>query len=692
MFVHDGVLYAVILTGLTLGCLSVIQAEARADGASWAKTTSAEDFCRLWPDRARGLLASLDLERPELAKVRQAAEANDMVAACEALLAFYRESETAGWLREVQAEPSEALRERADAILDDTFTFYGQTDRVPRTKAGGLNWYHRGPSGDREWPLALNRHQVLRTLLRAYVATGKKRYAQHIDALLRDWVVSNAPYPGQRNVNLPWRGLEISFRGKRWAEVFYALQDDPRLRPATRLLMLSDLPHHAHHLRHFHGGGNWMTMELSALGTIAAAWPQFKDSREWMDYAKRTLGAQLRRQVYPDGVQKELTSSYHWVALHNFRELADVCRKSGRPLSGAYAEGLEKMTAYLAGAMRPDGSGPLNNDSDRRDFRRQIIAAAGTYGRPDWFYIATNGRRGEPPDDGPSIFYPWAGQVISRSGWGGRAHWSFFDVGPWGTGHQHSDKLHLSVHACGRDLLVDSGRFAYDGKIARRFRSAYARHSRGHNVLLIDGHGQAPGPREARRPIGPPDCRITEDWDYARGQMDAFAGVEGEVAHRRAVLYLRGKFWIVVDRVTTDRPRQVTALWHLHPDCTVGPDERSNGALTTDPNAGNLRLVPAGGDGWALRIVSGQDKPHPQGWYSARYNSFTRSPTIVADVRIEDDRTFAWLLVAACGKVGEAALEQLDHDKDSVILRARVSERAWRIVMPLRGDAPPQVE
>ncbi|MCL7764477.1 heparinase II/III-family protein [Polaribacter sp. Z014] len=78
--------------------------------------------------------------------------------------------------------------------------------------------------------------------------------------------------------------------------------------------------------------------------------------------------------------------------------------------------------------------------------------------------MATNGEKGTVPDGGNSFFYPWAGQLISRSSYDKEAHWSFFDVGPWGAGHEHSDKLHLSVSAYGKDLLVDSGRFAYSGK------------------------------------------------------------------------------------------------------------------------------------------------------------------------------------------------------------------------------------
>ena len=48
-----------------------------------------------------------------------------------------------------------------------------------------------------------------------------------------------------------------------------------------------------------------------------------------------------------------------------------------------------------------------------------------------------------------------------RDGWHERAHWAWFDAGPWGIAHQHNDKLHLSVSPFGRDVLVDTGRYNY---------------------------------------------------------------------------------------------------------------------------------------------------------------------------------------------------------------------------------------
>lgn len=212
-------------------------------------------------------------------------------------------------------------------------------------------------------------------------------------------------------------GASTAIRVKQWAIVFYALQQDSLFSDATRLLMLTSLPEHAHYLRHFHKpGGNWITTELSALGLIAAAWPEFQEATAWQTYCGQTLLRSMPEQIYPDGVPMELTSGYHWVSLWNFEQYTDLCRDAELSLPPGYRNWLEKMWNYLAYSLRPDGCNPLNNDSGQGSFRELLVQAAAAYGRPDWSYIATNGVHGAKPTQAPSLNFPWAGQVIARSG------------------------------------------------------------------------------------------------------------------------------------------------------------------------------------------------------------------------------------------------------------------------------------
>lgn len=681
-------------------------AAATAPAAPPAGPRSLDTLCAEEPERVTKLFRALDLTNPELAAVRERVEAEEYPAACRALLDHYRARFTGMPLPEKKTG-ADFRDTRAEAALEDRFTFYGVTATVPHRPDGGLDWAYRGPTDDREWAWGLNRHSHLSMLLGAYRKTGNPAYARTIDWHLRDWVLSS-PYPGEKSRTARWRGLEAALRMSDWAAVFTKLQDNPLLSPDTRILMLSSLPDHAHYLRHFHaGGGNWVTMEMNGLTDIALTWPEFAASDAWLAYALETMTPELVSQVYPDGVQKELTSHYHRVAAYNFERFADRLRRHGRSAPGQFRGTLERMWNYLALSMRPNGYGVLNNDADYDHTRPVLEKLAEEYGRADWRYVVTNGAKGTRPRGGPSVVFPWAGQAVLRSGWETDAHWAFFDVGPLGTGHVHYDKLHLSVAVAGRDVLADSGRYTYVGGPWR----TYFTGSLSHNVLLVDGKPQKSFPNTVDAPLPGRDTTpgggtrlealggagtenaerggflLTPDFDFVRGVFRAgYHGVTGEPVHTRAVFHRPGRYWLVVDRMDIDRARDLTALWHFHPDCTVAQDGKT--LVTTDADKGNLRLVPIGPADWNMSLVRGQEQPDIQGWYSRKYNSKTPATAAVCQTHTGGAVTFGWLLLPAVGMPQQAAAAMEKDGPDTVRIEVRLPDgtvERWRL--PMAGDA-----
>jgi hypothetical protein len=654
--------------------------------AASAENVGMKWVCERHPECVTKLFNSLDLDRQGLEAVKLAVEKEDLPGACEALLAYYHNGKMVPWLRKDAVQPSDDTVPATEAILKDKITVLSVTAKVPRLENGRLNWAYNGPDGDREWGWCLNRHYHLYKLFNAYLETGNRDYVRCINEHIRDWVLSN-PYPAKKSNTPQWRGLEAYHRIMYWAKFFYGLQQVEEFSPAAHILMLSSIPDHAHYLRHFHaGGGNWITMEMYGLATAGVCWPEFKDANMWVDYSVEQIIPEMTNQVYPDGVQKELTSSYHWVALYNFQQFADLVRRCRRKLPAEFDQGLEQMWNYLAYSLRPDGCSPLNNDSDRIDFREFVLEAGETYNRPDWTYIVTNGREGKAPEKLPSIFFPWAGQLIMRSGWDQNAHWAFFDAGPWGMGHQHNDKLHLSVAAYGRDILVDGGRYRYKWDQLRK----YFLGSASHNVILIDDNGQNGGVKVTTQPLEGVFA-VEPNLDYALGCFDkGFQGVEGKVIHTRAVMYIRGKFWVVVDRIVTDPPRSSQAIWHYHPDCTVTVEDGS--VTSTDPDKGNLRIVPvfpAEPGLWTVELVEGQTEPNIQGWYSERYNHKQPSPTAVYSTKIDTTATFAWVLLPARGAVLHAKAEMVAKDEAGVRIRIEVpQEKPVDVTVPLKEGKP----
>ena len=615
----------------------------RADAAermSWRKLHTAEDFVRNCPDHLKRLFNSLDPEREDMKEIAAAYKRGDKIEACKALLEFYRNGNQSSWYRKLETRAGKAGIKRADEILADKYTGMGQTGSVPRTREGHLKWAHRGPKNDWQFSLiALNRHGHLMALYRAWKETGKREYLERLDQDLRDWLIAAhgkaAPFKTSH--------LEPANRMRRWARLFFALQQEDTFRPATRLLMLASIPVHGNYLLKNTGKYNWVTM--TQLGALLAGvcWPQFKQAGQWRKQSIDKLMKNARNSVYPDGVQKELTSSYHMVSLGRYQFAADLLEQAGMNSPETFVATLRKMWAYTAQIIRPTGTLPLNNDSDLVDHRPALLKMADQYNETEWLYAASNGVKGKKPADPPSRVLPWARQLISRDGWGTTAQWSFFDFGPAGVSHYHADHGHLSVQVGGYDILVDTGRFAYQGELAKAFLKPYVRHTRGHNSVLIDGKGQRCTPlrSENAAKVGH-DFLIDPSFDYARAVWKNYEHLKGKATHYRSLVYVRGRFWVIVDRVKTDRPRTIETLWHFHPDCRTTVRDKAVDAV--HPDGPGLRISPINMSGWSVKMIKGRRKPHPQGWYSKKYNSAEPAPCARYKTRIEKTATFGWII------------------------------------------------
>jgi Heparinase II/III N-terminus/Heparinase II/III-like protein len=624
-----------------------------------SSSLSCEDICRLFPRRIKRLFSSLDLSRSDLSSVKHLVEHGEWSAACKALVNYYQYSHTIAWLRHHPIERRKHMETGpfndlcAQEILNDTFTFQLTTGQVPRRSNGWLDWSDLGPNCDREWAWFLNRHYHLVKLLEAYSETGQLCYVECINQHLTEWILSS-PSRATPQIWAQWRGLEVAYRMLHWPRIFYGLQQVEAFTPETRILMLSSLLDHAQYLRYLHDwGDNWVFREMYGLANLAICWPEFKSSPAWLNYAGERLNQSVQEQVYPDGAHKELTSHYHRIVLRDIQGFADALHNAEYAVSNSLRLGLEKMWNYLAYTLRPSGLSLLNNDSDQENQKDILTRAAITYGREDWRYITSNGQKGIKPEGEPSRLFPWAGHFVMRSGWDTKAHWAFFDIGPLGVNyHVHQDKLHVSLSAYGRDLLVDSGRYSY----VRSDLWTYFRNSASHNVILIDEQGQKDDLKQCHRPITN-NYAITPELDFVMGNSDrSFHHLPGHPTHTRVIAYLRGQYWVVVDRIETDRPRNIEVMWHFHPDCTVSIEGTE--VLTEDKDVGNLRITPVSALNWQVKKTRGQENPK-QGWWSREYGHICPNDTAVYQAPISTSSTFAWIFFPYLGIVPKIQVTQI---------------------------------
>ncbi len=530
----------------------------------WACALDPGSFAEENHARMEILFSSLDENGPDVSSMRTMWQKGDHKDALQAALSHFRKRSFDLSLVEPAHIPKDFLQQ-ADEALDNRFLIHGEWFSVPVTGPAGLDWEFRGPAGDKEIAWMLNRHTILPILAEACRKTGDAIYRKRLNGILVDWIAAS-PYPGRMTFSPQWRALEAARRVlNSWIHIFYDYND--LLDDETLLLMLSSLPEHADAL-HSHAsfwGGNHLLTEKTALLALATAWPEYSGSAEWIDDAIESTSGQIMKQSYPDGSHTELSNHYQRVVINNTLPFLKLLRQqTGNAGDAAIDSRIEAMWNYFAYAMKPDGSGPVNNASDQEQNDHFIESAWQQFGRRDWLGIATNGREGVLPGGSPSRVFPWAGHVFMRSDWGPTAQYVYLDAGPFGTAHQHVDKLHLSITLNGENLLVDSGRYTYQpGKWKTYFQGP-----RSHSVILLDGQAADQGPRKVRQPN---DIYFSEVDGATYAAATARFNPAGEwlrapVPWTRHVLLDHRGFVIVFDHIVAFKQRDIEVLWQFAPD------------------------------------------------------------------------------------------------------------------------------
>eukprot|EP00730_Choanoeca_flexa_P020282 TRINITY_DN9915_c0_g1_i1.p1 TRINITY_DN9915_c0_g1~~TRINITY_DN9915_c0_g1_i1.p1 ORF type:complete len:695 (+),score=139.94 TRINITY_DN9915_c0_g1_i1:28-2085(+) len=668
--------------------------------AAVGHSTSAQHWMchNITEERVGALLDALNTTYDEdmMAIAKQYSQ-GDWQGAATALVSYYANNNNGWWWR-LSSKPkpsSSTAGGAADNAQHDSYTFYGVKATVPRNNDTGLDWSYRGPQADVEFMYALNRHAVFQSLAQGWAATGNAIYPSLYSSLVCDWV-NHVPVPSQPTSEGQWRTLEAGIRSHgSWTQSFYAFQLADNFTTAARLSMLLSAGWHGNFLHKYcdQGNANWRSMQYNGLATVSVAFPEFNNASEWYADSAQGVASDMLSNVYPDGLENEQTSSYHKVATDNFQDFYNVSVHGNKTVPPVIESTLEKMHAYLAFALDQQGYSAMNSDCDLQHNRDYVIESAAIFNRSDWLYVATNGRNGFAPAGPGSFMFPWSGQLIMRNGYAEGDQWGWMDVGPFSSsGHGHHDKLHLAVRAHGEQYLIDSGRFAYSGTVANEFRESYATHTRGHNTLMIDNANQVSTPAVAKSPlVSGRDYVIADNYDWTLANI-TFDGIDNAM-HTRALHYERGLAWVVVDKVDVDRRRNVTALWHAHPNTNVsmGSDNCTDNVIVNGNN-GSVTIVPLydTSSSWSqhqCQVVIGRMQPYPQGWYSPVYDSYGPSPALEYELGVDSSSVMAWVIVpqpASSLKAVTATLDDVTATQATVSLAVGDVKRTIQVpLVPL---------
>ncbi len=516
-----------------------------------------------------------------------------------------------------------------------------------------------------------SRHLHLVTLAQAHALTREPRYADACRTLVQSWI-EHCPYP----LGVHWASsLELSIRLLNWSLAWdllggwdaAAFDGDSGAR--FRSAWLDSVHRHcrfvAGHLSLHSSANNHLLGEWMGLFIASLTWPCWPESSRWCRRAQAGFEAEALKQTAPDGVNREQALYYHHEVADMMLLVGLAGRAHGVPFSPAFWQRLEAMMDFLLAAMDRSGRLPMIGDADDAlmvrlhgrgeldPYRSLLVSAAVLFERGDFKAAAgtfDDKSRWLLGDDGASAFdeLPAAPPVPARRVFddGGYALLGsrfgeadelrvFADSGPLGwlsiAAHGHADALAFTLSACGQELLIDPGTYAYHTE--REWRDWF-RGTPAHNTVTIDGEDQSEiggnfmWLRKARAMLE--QCSLAADRDIWQASHDGYRRLADPVLHRRRIEVLHARRRVIVDDTLECAGSHEAAIhWHAAETADVTLD--GNDALIDAPGV-RLRISLRGAGGPPL-LLRGSTDPRG-GWVSRRFGMKSPATQIVWSLAI----------------------------------------------------------
>lgn len=427
---------------------------------------------------------------------------------------------------------------------------------------------------------------------------GAEGYVKEFVGQIQSWCRAN-PYPFGVN----WASTTIvAIRLIHWIWAFILFREASSIsldfwRHFLRQVFL--------HVRHIERNLEWFPVRtnhylVNVLSILYAGliFPEFRDSKRWVDFAHAQIVGEISHHVYEDGVTHEGSLNYHRFVTEIFLTALLLGKNHGLEYPAEYMERLEGMLDFICSYTRPDGTAPMIGDAAPitvqnllqgdlvGDHRWLLAVGAVVFSRADFADVS-----GKPPlavhllfgtkgiasynalerpsmkgartlstsTDGMVRTFRTGGFFIYRDS----ALYLLIRCGRLPLegvkSHGHQDQLSFECCVNGDPLIIDPGWYRYesDPKMLHHFRA-----TRAHNTVTVDDRNQMRVEVFAYPPPDRPNPRCLEWMETPeelrfRGEHELYGDLDDPVVHEREIrLYRAERRLEIVDHLRgSDRHR-----------------------------------------------------------------------------------------------------------------------------------------
>ena len=489
----------------------------------------------------------------------------------------------------IRPDAAKEIIAHADELMHQTFTFNKTWDMerclTPYTLPV-IDWNDH-QNDDPEWCFMLNRMDYLDHLLLASLLTGDIGYADKAKEYILNWIAAHPTIVSEPST----RTLDTGIRVMNWMEalpylsMLHVLTEDELTRITDS--MLAQMQYLKENYLPKYKTSNWGSIQTCAIVSVLPFLRADFLSDPLYQWALDEMTLQFSIQVYPDGMHWEQSTMYHIEVLNYGMKAVHYMGLHLQPCPSVVKEQVYALAKALAGQLMPSGEIETFGDSDRVCARDVLSRAALLFDDPTFRFVGLDEldpeslyilgvpaaqRYATLPASAPqSMHYDGedSGMYTLRSSWDKDASFTMFTNGSLGSGHGHSDNLHLSVCYQGDPVLIDSGRFTYreDHPLRVQLKGMAA-----HNGVMIDDKAY---------------CVPSDSWGYAdfglplknyvrhAGNLHYFEGAM--LGHDplqvwvRKVIVIDPAIWMIVDEVKCDGAHEAHSRLHFDPAVAVSP-------------------------------------------------------------------------------------------------------------------------
>jgi len=411
--------------------------------------------------------------------------------------------------------------------------------------------------------------------------------------LISEWIAKNAPGTGDG-----WEPAALSVRIVNWIKFF--LRHDKVVQESWKHSLYTQAAWLEQNIER-HILANHYLKNAAAL-FFAGMYFEGENADRWLKQGWTMLQEELTEQFLADGGHYERSPMYHSICVCDYLDVLNLVQSSRPILEREEITHFRRIVAagldFLHGVVFPDQDIPLFND-----------AAFGVAPSPlQLFNYAQRvmGYHIPVASTGLTLYErPGSGYYVCRNG----EDMIVIDCGAIGPdyqpGHAHCDTLSFELVIGGRRVIVDSGVFDYQLSEER----AYARSTRAHNTVVVDGKEQSEMWKVFRvaRRAKPLSAILKQQSDGTvlfEGAHNGYAKLRGRPIHKRHIAYDGQEIWVIKDMLEGSGVHRMDSYLHIHPDFHI---IRMGACIAIKASSGHTVAM--------VDVLGSADTRLEQGWY-----------------------------------------------------------------------------